>query len=1265
MSLRHAVLTALLACTLAPAQIQRVWLSTRSTTLASLTVNWETAAPGESVVEFGPTKACAQRLIGRTGSRRHHVDIPLPAKGPLFYRVRTGPHRSEPVLGPRFDGDELRIAVVGDWSGIRPLPGLFADRPQMVLTAGDNVGRLWDGKQKGNRRNLAPYRKLIDAYPELFSRVVFLPVLGNHDREIFPRGPKRYPDKATYDVEATAFREFFELPEDEWKWQVAIPRFGVRFAALDLNHTSDFGTTWQTCHDFTAGSVQFNWFERLTRMAEEPFVIAVQNEQNVAMRGRAGGAWKPLFDRCDLVVTGFGYYAEYAETGNTSYYNTAINGGGAQYKDPKAKFIAGKDSYLLLTFRQNAPAMAALKGRDGKVLFQREHASRLRGRAKLPKAPSQPDFTVAVDGDDTATGAPDAPFRTVARARDAVRARHRNQPDLGRPVVIEIRGGNHWLAETLELTKADSGSASSPTIYRGAAGQQALLSGGRPINGWQVLPSGAWRAALPETAKGDWRFSQLWINGQRRYRPRLPKQSYARIASKAPSSPEAPEGRFNRFRFHNDEIKPEWVGSDAEILLPRRWWMSRFGLDSVDPVLHEATLTGAVWGGKSYTWTRPERNDRYLVVNAPGSLSDPGEWQLDRQQGWLTYIPLPGETPANTVAIAPRLARLVRFVCGDTLDSGVRYVRFENLSFAHTNWNLPAAGYSFPQAEVKLGGAITAEGAQDCAFLDSRFAHTGEYAIDWGFGCRNNRVENCEMTDLGAGGVLIGSKTGGHLPSPPANREGKEWVVSGITVRDCRIAHGGRLHMAAVGVGITHANYCLIDHNDVFDFTYTGITAGWNWGFSPSDSHHNIISYNHIHDIGRGLLSDLGGIYTLGVSPGTALIGNHIHDITRLKYGGWGIYHDSGSSHILSRDNVIHDTRDGSFMQGRGRDNHQINNVFANGEEAQLYLYNKDETAAAALERNLIVWQSGKLISGTWKDDNFRSNRNLYHCASQPPEFQGMALADWRKATGQDVDSVVADPKFADPDTTDFQLGPDSPAFALGFRPPNPALAGRRTKPEPARDTWPGPAWPQGKSDPQPRPFRASFEGLPNGSQPLLPDCYQDDETHAIRITDKLAAAGQNCLEFVDGPTPSSWNPHLVYTTNWRQGTLRCEFALRLQPNAALTHEWRTSMPPFVASGPTFTIKGDGTLALPGHDPLHIPRDAWVRFQVECDLMPGPDRTWSLKVMLPDNTVERFDKLALSAKFDRLGWLGFIANGTADVTFHLDDVSLGPVPKAK
>jgi amino acid transporter len=69
---------------------------------------------------------------------------------------------------------------------------------------------------------------------------------------------------------------------------------------------------------------------------------------------------------------------------------------------------------------------------------------------------------------------------------------------------------------------------------------------------------------------------------------------------------------------------------------------------------------------------------------------------------------------------------------------------------------------------------------------------------------------------------------------------------------------------------------------------YTGIWVGGVWGYGPSVSKENRVEFNHLHDVGQRFLSDMGGIYTRGVSPGTVIRGNHIHDVDSWTYGGWG-----------------------------------------------------------------------------------------------------------------------------------------------------------------------------------------------------------------------------------------------------------------------------------------------------------------------------------------------------------------------------------------
>lgn len=360
---------ALLVCLTMPGHVasagaQRIWLTHRSPDPNRVVVNWETAHPGSSIVRYGSTPELGESRSADENVTLHHVEIPLtPGVSRWYYSVQTGVDRSAVASFKGYPADELRVAVIADLQGTPDLAAIVKDDVHILLTAGDNIPNLWQAG--GGTR---AYSGLIDAYPELFRTTIFMPVLGNHDKEARPRGD--VPPKApVYDVNAAVFREFFELPGDEWKWHFDVPVFDVRFIALDLNHTSDMGTTWQACHPFAAGSEQFKWYDLLSRRTDRRFVVTLYNEQNAGMRAKEGGRWHQMFSRGTACITGFGYFAERAVFEGHPYFNTSVNGRGDRYPDPKSAFLAGRDSYVLLTFpREPGEMIIDLKDLDGQVL---------------------------------------------------------------------------------------------------------------------------------------------------------------------------------------------------------------------------------------------------------------------------------------------------------------------------------------------------------------------------------------------------------------------------------------------------------------------------------------------------------------------------------------------------------------------------------------------------------------------------------------------------------------------------------------------------------------------------------------------------------------------------------------------------------------------------------------------------------------------------------------------------------------------------------
>jgi hypothetical protein len=305
----------------------------------------------------------------------------------------------------------------------------------------------------------------------------------------------------------------------------------------------------------------------------------------------------------------------------------------------------------------------------------------------------------------------------------------------------------------------------------------------------------------------------------------------------------------------------------------------------------------------------------------------------------------------------------------------------------------------------------------------------GTYAIEAGNGTNGLLLAKNRMSDLGAGGVKVSQG------------------AASIYVADNEISDGGKIFASAVGVWIGNSRKNSVVHNEIHDLNYTGISVGWVWGYGPSRARENIIEYNHIHNIGRRVLSDLSGVYTLGVQPGTRVANNLIHDVYSYSYGGWGLYTDEGSSFILMENNVVYNTKTGGFHQHYGRENVIRNNIFAFADLHQLQRTRTENHTSFEFLQNIIYWDSGRLLSGNWGDNNFVMDQNLYwDTRREPIVFDVDRFLGWRRR-GHDEQSRIGDPRFADPVNADFSLHPTSAAFRLGFEEIDVSTVGPRVTP--------------------------------------------------------------------------------------------------------------------------------------------------------------------------------------------------------------------------
>jgi parallel beta-helix repeat protein len=226
-----------------------------------------------------------------------------------------------------------------------------------------------------------------------------------------------------------------------------------------------------------------------------------------------------------------------------------------------------------------------------------------------------------------------------------------------------------------------------------------------------------------------------------------------------------------------------------------------------------------------------------------------------------------------------------------------------------------------------------------------------------------------------------------------------------------------------------------ISHNDIGHLYYSAISVGWRWGYEQSLSKHNTFIYNHLHHIGKGLLSDMGAVYTLGPSEGTVIANNRIHDVRSHAYGGWGLYTDEGSSNIVMENNLVYNTTSGGFHQHYGKDNIIRNNIFANSTLQQLQLTRAENHRSFSFTHNIVTITQGRLLAGNWDKARIDIDENCYWAKPNAKlDFLGRSQKKW-KELGRDQHSIVADPLFKNPESYDFSLLPNSPALRLGFKP--------------------------------------------------------------------------------------------------------------------------------------------------------------------------------------------------------------------------------------
>jgi hypothetical protein len=551
--------------------------------------------------------------------------------------------------------------------------------------------------------------------------------------------------------------------------------------------------------------------------------------------------------------------------------------------------------------------------------------------------PSQANYFVAPDGDDENPGTIDAPFRTLAKARDVVRTVNADMSD---DIYVYVRGGVHEIQTPVVLGPEDSGTNDHRVQYRAYPGETPVLSGATKVTGWTLHSGNVYKAPLSRSTK----LRNLYVNDRRApmasktVTPRGGQGTYAVTSGQEPwawtSGSNADGVRYNATDLPDIASNKE----DLEIVNGTTWNENIVCVRDVVTMGSERALMlqqpyGAI--AQQPGWNSGfSVSGSHTLVNALEFLTQPGQFYFDKTAGTLYYYPREGEDMASADVQAPIAESLVQ-IAGASRANRVKNITFAGLTFSNTDYTLHHVGTSCGKATVQgatifiaygsgdwhstqyeitdtLPGMITVNSAESIELVGNVVKHSGNEGISFINDVVGSKIIGNTITDIAGSGITVGHPQ--HVYAGDGGTRAKfspevEGICTANSIENNLIHDTSSLRGFGGHAGVTafFVDSLSITHNHIEGTAYNGINLGWGWrNFQDSTTaKNNVVNNNRFIDV-LTRLHDSGAIYTLGQMPGTTINENYVRGIPPATTGPtYGLHNDEGSAYITENDNVL------------------------------------------------------------------------------------------------------------------------------------------------------------------------------------------------------------------------------------------------------------------------------------------------------------------------------------------------------------------------
>jgi Right handed beta helix region len=565
------------------------------------------------------------------------------------------------------------------------------------------------------------------------------------------------------------------------------------------------------------------------------------------------------------------------------------------------------------------------------------------------------EFHVSHSGSDRNPGTKTKPFQTIAHARDSVA---KINGKMTGDIVVHLGAGTYEISEPVVFDANDSGTNGHKVIYKAAAGQTPIVSGGKTIKNWEVHDK---EKNIYKAAVGDLQFRQIYINGVRGIRARHPNRTSevtlegyllgGAVTGKAPF----------QFQVNPTELNgwETWTNlNEVEVVMVTHWKQKRARI---------ASIAGNLISFQEPENAAPSMNHLeqagtpHWYENAYEFLDAEGEFYLNTKTGTL-YYKLRAQDKNPTEVIVPVVETLFE-IRGSSPDERTHDLLFEGITFQYSNWTKQNThGYQVMQSatwyckpnnffdtEAPIPAAVQLANASKVEIRSCTVRHTGAHGI----AAIKDVVSNCSISgnlvaDTAAGGIYL-----------LLNDE----KSTGNRVVDNTVESIGMCHSDSCGILAARTPDLAFLHNEIRNVRYTGISTGWSWDDKDTAAKNHDVGYNLIHKP-MGLHDDGGGIYTLGKIPGMKIHHNYIHNIPRSKISGSfpmaGIYLDNGSCFKMVQDNVIENVEAAFFAGNKPNYQNTFDRNYHNGPLAKI------------LAKENIVTNNTMIQDSKWPDEAAR-----------------------------------------------------------------------------------------------------------------------------------------------------------------------------------------------------------------------------------------------------------------------------------------------------